>query len=63
MDVRADRPPYLRRAEQLRAQAAEAREIADLINRSDLRARMLAAAVAWDRKADELEQLAGKVAD
>jgi hypothetical protein len=52
------RRAYLRRAQQLRAQAAEAREVAFLIERTDLRLRMVAVAWDWDRKAEELEQLA-----
>ena len=49
---------YLRRAAQLRAQAAEAREVALLFERTDLHFRMLAVAQDWDRKATVLERLA-----
>ena len=55
----------LQRAAQLRAQSAEAREVAILIDRTDLRLRILGAAEAWNRKAAELELkwIAKKVGD
>jgi len=52
----------LKHAERLRAQAAEAREVAFLIERGDMRARMLDVAAQWDLKADQLEQLARSLA-
>jgi hypothetical protein len=60
-----DRHADLQRAAQLRAQSAEAREVAILIDRTDLRVRILGAAEAWNRKAAELELkwLAKKVGD
>ena len=58
MALPIDRRASLKRAEQLRAQAAEAREVADLMGQTDMRERMLAVAADWDRQADELERLA-----
>jgi hypothetical protein len=48
----------LERAAQLRAQAAEAREVAFLIGNVDMRLRMLMVAREWDLRADHLERLA-----
>ena len=47
------------RAEQLREQAVEAREVALLIGKVEMRLRMLSVAQEWDLRAGELEQLAG----
>jgi hypothetical protein len=49
----ANRQAYLQRAAQLRAQAAEAREVADLILEDDICCRMLNVAEDWERKAAE----------
>ena len=50
-----ERGSDLQRAAQLREQSAEAREVAILIDKTDLRLRILGAAEAWNRRAAELE--------
>ena len=54
-DPPASRQANLQRATRLRERAAEARDVASLIERTDLRIRLLDAAQAWERKAEELD--------
>ena len=57
MDLTTPTEALRRRIEQLRAQAAEAREMAFQIEDAAMRIRLIQAASAWMRKADQLEGL------